>query len=764
MTNHPCLRLCSAIVVGMFILAMVSPANSDAKIKTYQLGDVIEAQLGSWFMSIKQSDNTHFLSQGAKNTFTHLSGAVDSNNKASGPAPGVTNKDRLYFRLNCDSKLPIQLSLRYPVDVQTANSIRYRVKFNDDQLEGEGEKLANLQLVSEENKRLFGFHDFQIVNISDDALAIPAFLYSSSHKSMQIELLDNDKTYATGEFDIADFQQAFDFTCSTHPLYAQISKKSSKDKIQSPCDATAVEGECVRRKNYADLMLDKSAIEPEVDRLFQFLDQFYSSEVRQSSAAVRVIATNDQHLVNQVAKTLEAFIAKRNRDGVVTVLNYYDLHIEPDYRVGIVGPHYVSIQVRFGPKKSLLAKAVSAKDSLTIVMAIKNKNATKLKQILDQYDNKDDIFYSSGTVNSGVPTSPVGILQWSLKEGNAQTTRLLLEEAIDPETLWGRRYRYQYGEPLLKTALQHADVETVKVLLDTGSGLDFGKDRYYGKASGSMVTAVASGDTRKVDLLLEYGAELEARSKYNWTGLMHALWLKDKAMVEHLLPMSDPFDSSEHETIALTIFSGEKIDYLPALNALSLARRADGPDSNEFETMVLNRAKDTGKNAELDYLHIEAAIGEALLAHHEGNADAAIQALSKAIEQVPVLELSALSDGSILAGVMDALWFKHMLLLMEGQTMPEIDRQFIAHISSIGGWNQPLHDLLDVFHLASTSDDQSRLQAWVRVHGNPGDFSWEPRWVLDWVEQQQDPDTLRRLNALLEQFGLTQKTIFKRYY
>lgn len=736
-------------------IALSSRAHS-SELRLFPVTDGIqEAYSGPWFISINQRSGESHISQLSTTPLTDDAGSTESETSNSASNSVTTNPPKLNLRVHCGPHQALQISLRHAGTFKADQSLEYIFKYGNEVIRGPVTNPVGIETQGLQNKRRFGLKDRQVVWLSHYIPVVTQRLYFGGAPAAGIELLKNKQVYASGSFDLTGFGQAFDYACGTSPVYTSISRKPAEVQSDSDCEARDKNNGCTSPKNYLNKLLDKSAFEAEANELFDYLESITTDY--QYSPSVSVVGTKNQRIIQRAADALNQFIAVRSLDGVISTLAFYDLHIEPGYKSELYMLGNFIVTVRHGPKQSVTKRAKNEFNGLRLRSAIEKHDDATVKQILDAHDNDLSLFSPRLTVASVELLQPMTLLRLSVTNGNAKTTRLILDALTG-----GRRNTDLLGkgystEPILKTALLNADAITVRQLIEAGAMPDnsYPGHYYYGYSSSPIFDAVKSGDVAKVALLHEYGVSLDSRSTYDWTPLMLALWLQEKSIIEYLIPLSDPFDSTDQSLIDEKEISEDIVSYLPPVNTIFLARRLEAGDAKEVELKLVARAKEQSAES-VDRLYIHSDISTGLLAYRNRNVDAALEAYNTALNYVDISSIDGLSDGPTIVALMNALLNKHTTLLTQGIAFPDEDRQSVAHLTSIGGWNEPIHDLLDVFHASTISDGASALADWRTKHGNPGQLVWESLIVQDWIDSQADSDLQRRLSGIMEQFVVAQ--------
>jgi len=223
MKTHFCTGKASGIVAGLLATILAWPVYSDSQLKVQKLGDELTAgEVESWNMLIDLSNNAHTIIQSSIDPLVRRSESSSSTDNESASEFGFVDEHKLNFLFECNPDELMHFSLRYPFDIQSGQLIRYQIKYGSELIEGDGEKLAELDKVGEESKQTYGLKDLQVIRITDNAKALASLMHTSQLGTLQITLLDAGQNFVTAEFDPGGFDRAFEFVCNNHPSYAQV--------------------------------------------------------------------------------------------------------------------------------------------------------------------------------------------------------------------------------------------------------------------------------------------------------------------------------------------------------------------------------------------------------------------------------------------------------------------------------------------------------------------------------------------------------------
>ena len=349
------------------------------------------------------------------------------------------------------------------------------------------------------------------------------------------------------------------------------------------------------------------------------------------------------------------------------------------------------------------------------------------------------------------PPMPLAPLTWAIEPGRAELVRLLLDAGADPDGVDG-------GMRPLFSAIGGADAAVARVLLEGGAEL--GPVEAGGFIGSSMLGHVVErNEPELLELLLEHGADPDAVDRYGWTPLMDALHLGRTAMIETLLPVSDPRMRSERVDEHHVLKDLDVPSYPPA-NALLVARRS-GPDARAWIEPLLARAAELGGEEAVQLVTLQAALGEADLARAQGLQERTLEAYLEGLSGVDVLGFTGAADAELVRAAMSALVNAHEMQVVTGRVPSDAVRHAARHITSLGGGYQRWHDMLDVVSAASpaggpaTTGEIERLQwEWRADHGAPSHEGWNWSVLNEWVENVDDERMRDRLFDTLDFFEL----------
>ncbi|MBT2638299.1 ankyrin repeat domain-containing protein [Bacillus sp. ISL-39] len=138
-----------------------------------------------------------------------------------------------------------------------------------------------------------------------------------------------------------------------------------------------------------------------------------------------------------------------------------------------------------------------------LIEAVINGNPKKVESLIENGEDIHQIDYNGYTS-----------LDWAVMDDNVEMVQLLLDLKADPN------YESDYGMTPFMTAAERGNVSMIDILYDAG-----GDPNYQEMGSGytAMTYAIFSGETDKVKLLIELGAEIGLTDYSGMTARMHAL-------------------------------------------------------------------------------------------------------------------------------------------------------------------------------------------------------------------------------------------------
>jgi len=262
-----------------------------------------------------------------------------------------------------------------------------------------------------------------------------------------------------------------------------------------------------------------------------------------------------------------------------------------------------------------------------------------------------------------------------------------------------------------------------------------------------------------MELVVKHGADPAATGIHGWTALSDALVKGNADLIDYLVEKSDP----RKLTHAVTRTSASYDPYLlrtpgypwfPRSNALFLARHFGNPGVEKLEERLLNRAEALGGIAGRQISELKARYSAVRLTSRQSGTQATLESLEQALSDIELSTLTPESSSDYVTQVMVMLTDLHELNLMAGKAFDGEFREMADHITSIGGWKQGTHDMLDVLHAAKEGDPTDALSEWKSLHGKPDFGGWNFALLHDWIEEQTDTNVQARLHDTLDFFEL----------
>ncbi len=170
-----------------------------------------------------------------------------------------------------------------------------------------------------------------------------------------------------------------------------------------------------------------------------------------------------------------------------------------------VGGIYYGLEAieSFNPIADIEEEEMEIDDTPPIIQAAINGDMEKVKKLSKDVDDIDVEDYTSYTA-----------MDWSIKAGNAEMVKTLLENGADPNN------ETSYGMTPLMTAAEKGKPEILKLLHSAGADVD------YQDVDGGMTPLIyaALGENEDtVKVLLELGADPNLKDYSNMTPYMHAI-------------------------------------------------------------------------------------------------------------------------------------------------------------------------------------------------------------------------------------------------
>lgn len=145
-------------------------------------------------------------------------------------------------------------------------------------------------------------------------------------------------------------------------------------------------------------------------------------------------------------------------------------------------------------------------------------------------------------------------LFWALRKGNVRGFKKLLELGADPNVI------FDSGGSVMYWAVQHEDEVFLRAALQYGGDPNL----RTGPMGGTLLHAATGYDTkRKVDLLLDAGADIDARDDYGSTPIVRAAMLNQYDLVYKLLNLGADYrirNNGGSDVVSCIVSSGKRMD------------------------------------------------------------------------------------------------------------------------------------------------------------------------------------------------------------
>lgn len=379
--------------------------------------------------------------------------------------------------------------------------------------------------------------------------------------------------------------------------------------------------------------------------------------------------------------------------------------------------------------------------------AIRHGEITRLEHILEiEQPDLEQYLPSDGAGKEYVwGISTVTPLLFAVAQGDVNSARRLLKAGADPDT----RDRGGLMSPLFKALLDNNDT-LIRLLGEAGADLD---QIVGGELRMSPIAwCLSKGERDRAALLVKLGADPDIRDYAGWTALMDALFYEDLEAVELLLSVSDPRISSQDDITPRHRSKKLDLPFLPRGNALFLAQRMLSSRASEIANALRNRAAELDPETGAQILELSAQHSRSRLLWFEGRKQMSIEAHRKALMVVDVPSLTGLSNGNVISKSMEMLTELHEMLLITGQAPSAEEYASVAHITDLGGWHAPLHEMLDIIAAGRETYPSDKLNAWQAAYGTPVHDNWNFERLNNWVESIQETKKRDRLFDVLDFF------------
>lgn len=258
-----------------------------------------------------------------------------------------------------------------------------------------------------------------------------------------------------------------------------------------------------------------------------------------------------------------------------------------------------------------------------------------------------------------------------------------------------------------------------------------------------------------VKLLLEHDAKASYGDRFGWTPLMDAVHNQNLAMIELLLPSSDPRIKSKLEiTINDQDIKETGVEY-PVIDAMGIAERIETDTGKQIVEAIQKRlnvldpapsvpvpAQFNEVMAEIRRLRTEFEI-------------AAVLALSnEAIELLSNEKIDKSTDNKLVGNAIYLLLYKHEAGVAAGEKLNESDMALASKLINAGSNAQKWHDMLDILDTARSASAQAEIDAWENTYGIPEKELWDFDFLARWIDSNEDESVRDRLYDTLDYFEL----------
>jgi ankyrin repeat protein len=134
------------------------------------------------------------------------------------------------------------------------------------------------------------------------------------------------------------------------------------------------------------------------------------------------------------------------------------------------------------------------------------------------------------------------------ERGDIDMVNLMLDAGISPNVA---EHKYSGSETALTHAVDNEDIEMVRLLLDKGADPNIGNSMEYGSDATLLISAVCKKNRQIVQLLLKFGADVDAADSESFTALMYAAIGGDIEIVRLLLEKNPDVNAKQQGNTAL---------------------------------------------------------------------------------------------------------------------------------------------------------------------------------------------------------------------
>jgi len=579
------------------------------------------------------------------------------------------NAESIVFILRCDTNSNIEITVTNFNDpsLYAADEYKFTNPTEEDLISGAFSKIAERRY-----------------RVQSNQIEITRLLYTSS--TVQMKLTGNSKSDITGTLDTKGFKDAFDYLCVTSENYSEVSGLTRQDSINSPCNDPDKWTHCKKPKSYEKSKRSKSELRTQVEYMLNNYTND-AGRIKSNFMSAIILGPSDEYINGQVRQQLLKNLVSRDIDAAVELMHLYNLRMQTlDENVSYMGIFY-------GEQPNLATILAKRFNSTRVRRAVENNDVASVRTIMKggNYPFTELGYYGE--------FKPAILLYHAIDNGYTEMVQLLLDAGANPNAMTNE----QPGMTPLSLAIRKKNTLAVNALIEAGVKLDI--YNYGGEKSSYALQAIVNGNVKILESIINRTQDLSPRSPYQWDLLMEAIWARKKPMIDFLIPRSDPLYNSNIEIENTTLLSGETLKYFPKSNALFLAQHQNDEYKNELITALEARATMLHGADSVEKIRNRAKISKLALSRGKPFAEVlpdnkVIDLFSAIIDASNVFELTAESNSDDITTAMDALLDKHQALVVSAQNLAQEDRDQVQYITDLGGWNQPLHEMLDILFQA----------------------------------------------------------------
>ena len=633
---------------------------------------------------------------------------------------GASSLEPISLILRCNSNQQIDISIHNlnELSLYATENYEFTDSTNEEPITGSFSKVGEHRLTIESN-----------------ALELAKRLYQSS--TVQMTLTENSKTDITGVLDTKGFKDAFDYVCVTSENYSKVSGLPRKDSINSPCDDPDRWAHCKKPKVYETSKRSETELLAQAEYM---IDNYITDEgkIKQTFLRPIVLNTSDEYINGPIRQQLLTSLRIRNTAEAVALMKKYNLHLPVlDEKAGLMGMYY-------GELPNALLRMALQVESYVLKSAIERNNIASVNRIVKGGNYSFDRIVRHGDLPLG------NLLNQAIENGHTELVQLLLDAGANPNT----KPDFDRTVSLLSTAIRNNNTDTVNALIQAGARV-ITKNNVHDGTTAHALQAVLHGNVDILETILNYSKVDHPKSLYEWDLLMEAIWARKKPMIDFLIPMSDPFYNSTVEMENTTVLSGETLSYFPKASAYFLALHQNDAYKDELLAALEARATTLHGADAIKIIRNRAALSELDFSRGKPITKVLpdrkfIDELSQIIENSDVFELTAESNSHDITTAMDALLDKHQALIINEENLTQEDRDQVQHITDFGGWNQPLHDMLDILFTAlddsiSQTVLDKNVNQWKQNNRGFGAAEFQELKLSHWVGELPDSPSNSRL-------------------